>query len=470
MKLHPKNAYLRSKVAGPLSGLLALTLLSSISACNLPSRVGEEPALSTASNGDITTPSRTRGSHANGAEETEAGGPAFTPAPTETVVHQRAPGEPGSVLYFAADYSSKAASAYHAASGGDYYLTNLFERPFTAEAMDYLPEIDILRADIAKDGTWLYATIRLEEAPAAGAEAWYGVEVDADLDGQGDYLIRTYAPAGTEWTTDGVQIWEDGNGDVGGTKPLRTETDWTGDGYEHLAFDRGRGEDPDSAWARSAPGNPKYVQLAFLQSAVENDMKFLWSAWAEKGEGDPGGFDYNDLYTPAEAGSAMKGQAEYPLKALAAVDNTCRMSMGFELTGSEPGACPVAQPTPTPTLTLTPTQTPTQTNEPLLISGIEVHFSQLHYSDFCPFFAHVTIRITATGTGTVYYDVFRARSPESPAFWTDGAEYFVNGGTHSIALDWKIENQGIYRVLAHITSPVSLWSTEKSMGADCGTM
>ncbi|MBN2085429.1 MAG: hypothetical protein JW748_09405 [Anaerolineales bacterium] len=437
-----------------------------LAACNFPSAAGNAPVLSTT---HTVTAGRVEPELRTQAAATDEGGSGFIPTMRETIVHQRIPGEPGSALYYVGDYSSKASAVYKAASGGDYYLTNLFERPFTAEAMDYLPEIDILRADIAKDGTWLYATIRLEEAPAAGAEAWYGVEVDTDLDGRGDYLIRTAAPAGMEWTTDSVQIWEDGNGDVGGTKPLRTETGWEGDGYEKLAFDGGRGADPDSAWARTAPGNPKYVQLAFLQSAVENDMAFLWSAWAEKGEGDTGGFDYNDLHTPAEAGSSMKGHAEYPLKALAEVDNTCRMSVGFDLTGSEPGACPVEQPTPTPTLTATATRTktPTRTQNPLHIQSFTIAWTPPTISGQCPYHANLQFTITATGTGYVYWDLFYSINGGTFDFVTDGGEGFTNGGTASFYYGKIIEFTQTIRARAHITDPIGLWANEATLTATC---
>ena len=459
----------KQKKTWPLAVPVGILFLLLASACNYPLQIGLSAAASATGTASDPPSARTHAIPADAGTER----PAFDSPPTETIVHRRKPGEPGAVLYYVGDYSSKASSAYNAASGGDDFLANLFERPFTSRDMEYLPEIDILRADIAKDEAWLYVTIRLEGEPdAAPPAARYGVELDTDLDGRGNYLIRAYAPNGTDWSTDGVRMWEDGNADVGGTKPLQAESDWSGDGYETLTFDQGRGRDPDTAWARIDPAHPDYVQLAFLRQAVGNTPTFLWSVWAEKNVGNAEWFDYNDFYDPDEAGSPIKGQPDYPIKALAAVDNTCRMSMGFVLAGDEPGACPVFQPTTAPTQTLTPTRTlkPTRTQEPLLISDIHVWFEELMYTDPCPFNARVWIAITATGSGTVYYDVFRKHNPTPYEFWTSGNRTFSGGGTQTIGLLWQINAHGVYHVQAHITSPIGLWSNEASMSADCGMM
>ena len=51
--------------------------------------------------------------------------------------------------------------------------------------------------------------------------------------------------------------------------------------------------------------------------------------------------DYNDHFTIEQAGSPVRDNQYYPLQALFAVDNVCRMSVGFNLSGNEPQACPV---------------------------------------------------------------------------------------------------------------------------------
>ena len=81
----------------------------------------------------------------------------------------------------------------------------------------------------------------------------------------------------------------------------------------------------------------------------------MWGVWADAGLKDPGMFNYNDRFTYAQAGSPIAGNPYYPIKAIYAVDNTCRAAYGFNPTGDEPLLCPVnPQPTPTPRPTPTP--------------------------------------------------------------------------------------------------------------------
>ena len=78
----------------------------------------------------------------------------------------------------------------------------------------------------------------------------------------------------------------------------------------------------------------------------------MWGAWAQMGGLHPELFDYNDHFTLAQAGDPFPGNANYPIKALAELDNTCRWAVGFTPNGSEPGLCQHA-PTPTPYPTAT---------------------------------------------------------------------------------------------------------------------
>jgi hypothetical protein len=121
-----------------------------------------------------------------------------------------------------------------------------------------------------------------------------------------------------------------------------------------MVFDAGTGTDPDTAWARISPADPKIVQIAFKSTLINDANKFTWGAWTMNDSMlNPGWFDYNDHFTNAEAGSPLVELTQYyPIKALAEVDNTCRWSVGFIPTGDEPGICPVpATPTPEPTKT-----------------------------------------------------------------------------------------------------------------------
>jgi hypothetical protein len=50
--------------------------------------------------------------------------------------------------------------------------------------------------------------------------------------------------------------------------------------------------------------------------------------------------DYVDQFTNQQAGSPVRSNPYYPLKALYAIDNTCRQAYGFVPTGYEPQLCP----------------------------------------------------------------------------------------------------------------------------------
>jgi hypothetical protein len=56
-----------------------------------------------------------------------------------------------------------------------------------------------------------------------------------------------------------------------------------------------------------------------------------------------------------EAGSPVRSNSNYPLKALYSVDNVCREAFGFAPTGYEPQLCPRVEPTRKPR---TPTEQP----------------------------------------------------------------------------------------------------------------
>ncbi len=284
----------------------------------------------------------------------------FTLAPpTATVVHINIPASPGGANSFMTDRSS-AALAAERRSIGDNFDIDLFERPFTATAMDYQGYLDINRGELSAVSPWIYVTLSLEQAPPAGSTAWYGVEVDTDMDGRGDFLIVGQAPGRTGWTTDGVQAFRDSNNDVGGAHPVAADAPpQAGNGYDDRIFDQGQGTDPDLAWVRISPNNPARVQLAFKYAAIGSPDKFLWGALADEGVKHPEWFDYNDHFSPSEAGSPTSGSSLFPIKALASIDNTCRWAYGFTPTGSEPGVCPLPA-TPTPLPTKVPTPTPTQ--------------------------------------------------------------------------------------------------------------
>ncbi len=315
----------------PLALLVCLALLP---ACSLPQA---QPALT-----DTSVPVATA---------TES---VFVEQATSTalpIVHLLIPGEPpGKIISEISDRDSSATASERRANGGENFASNLFERPFNANTMDtYFPDLDILRAALQRDDTWLFLILRLAgTSPDGGMSGAYGLEFDLDVDGRGDFLILATAP-GAEWSTNGVRVWTDNNNDVGGKTPAQADTQ-PGDGYETLLFDSGVGSDPDLAWGRISPSDPTVVQVAFKRSLIENDGVFTWGAWTERSVLTPGWYDYNDHFTPEDVGSPLAEQTKYyPIKALAELDNTCRWGVGFTPSGSEPGVCPKpVTPTPPP--------------------------------------------------------------------------------------------------------------------------
>ena len=66
----------------------------------------------------------------------------------------------------------------------------------------------------------------------------------------------------------------------------------------------------------------------------------MYGALADANLKDVSKLDYVDRFTEEEAGSPVRDKKYYPLKALFAVDNTCREAHGFNPTGYEPMLCP----------------------------------------------------------------------------------------------------------------------------------
>ncbi len=232
------------------------------------------------------------------------------------------------------DTDSSTTASEHRAPGGEDYTYNLFERPFNADDMSiYYPDLDIQRAWLSHDEEWIYVTITLAGGRGeSGLLGNYAVELDLDVDGRGDFLITSLAP-GVDWSTNGVRIWQDTNRDVGNGIPYQSDPPQDGNGYDTLLFDQGNGDSPDLAWARLSPTVPNSVQIAFQRKVINNDPVFGWLVWASRDLFKTAWFDYNDHFTSQQAGSALIDQANYPIKALAGLDNTCRGANGFDATG-----------------------------------------------------------------------------------------------------------------------------------------
>jgi hypothetical protein len=266
----------------------------------------------------------------------------FTETASATAAHLATPpGTSGTTRYITDPSTKDYAPQKRAPAGADVYAGNRYERPFTAEAMDYLPDVDLLRVELRVDPPWVYLTFQFAAPRADGiGKTMYGAEFDTNRDGRGEYLVWGASPAGANWSTDGVEVWQDSNSDVGGAHPQLTDAPWTGgNGYDRKLFSGGQGADPDLAWIRQLDGGAK-VQLAFKYSAIGTAPQFLWNGLADSGVRRPDWFDYNDHFTQSEAGSPLPIQSDfYPLKALFGLDNTCRDAYGFTPTGAEMNLC-----------------------------------------------------------------------------------------------------------------------------------
>ena len=271
-----------------------------------------------------------------------------TSAPTPAIVHIMTPAEvetSGAIVY---DVDSQSTAPEHRAPYGDSYQINRLERPFTQTEMNYLPDIDIVRFRLKDGKDWYYVFVELIGSNPNNTELtpFYGVELDLDRDGHGDYLIWAAPPFGSQWTTSGVKVYTDNNNDTGGASPEKSDAPYAGNGYETLVFDGSLGgADPDLAWVRISPRNATTLQFAFKPSLA--GKAFMWGAWADAGLKDVARFSYNDRFTEEEAGSPEKSEKYYPIKQVYAVDNTCRAAFGFKPNGYEPMLCPTEAPAPT---------------------------------------------------------------------------------------------------------------------------
>jgi hypothetical protein len=169
------------------------------------------------------------------------------------------------------------------------------------------------------------------------------VELDLDRDGFGDYLILAHPPYDADWDTAPVQIFQDTNHNTGGLSAEKSDAPLEADGYDKLIFNGSAGDaDPDLAWVRVNAGSQATVQFAFKKSW--SGVVFMLGTLADAGLKDPKQLDYVDRFTLPEAGSPVRDNSNYPLKALYLVDNACREAFGFNATGYEPQLCPRAEP------------------------------------------------------------------------------------------------------------------------------
>jgi hypothetical protein len=262
------------------------------------------------------------------------------PTPTITVSHSLIPStfvKPGKLIN---DVVSVDTAAEKRAPYGDSYNINRFERPFMQD-MTYVADLDIVSFNLAYDEKFFYVSIELVGTnPNNAVGINYGVELDTNADGFGDMIIIARPPYSVDWSTDNVQVVQDTNRDTGGLSAEKAEAPLPGDGYDEITFDGGRGAadvDPDLAWVRVNAGNKATVQFAFKKGLA--GTQFMYGVLADAGLKSIVDLDYVDRFTEAEAGSPVRSDQYYPLKALYGVDNVCREAFGFTGTKQEPQRC-----------------------------------------------------------------------------------------------------------------------------------
>lgn len=265
------------------------------------------------------------------------------PATEAPIVHTTIPSEPVKTLGNASDNDEVKSYSNLDVNFGDDFAKNRFERPFTPEMGTYLPEIDIVNFSIGEDDNFFYVTLNLGGLATAGQAptGHYAIELDSDIDGRAELLIVANPTFTTEWSTNGVQIFADDNGDVGGEDVKRNDANYTGDGYEKLMFDSGNGANPDLGWARFVNGETPAIQIAFNKVIFPTTPTFMWSVWASANPFENTKFNLHDTTTEEAAGSPDKQNSQYPIKNIAGIDNSCRVPVGFTATGYEPLGCPV---------------------------------------------------------------------------------------------------------------------------------
>jgi hypothetical protein len=218
-------------------------------------------------------------------------------------------------------------------SGCDVWENSRLERPLTAANSNYLPAVDIVNAYLGTDNKWVFGNVQLfkDASGALPADLTVGLEIDTDLDSRGEYLILATNLNSTEWTVNGVQLWQDQTGDVGGEKPMAPDTKF-GDGYDTLVFDAGVGLDPDLAWVRINPSNGAIIEFAFKPAFLPQEKLFAWWAWTSQGTLDPVKMEIVDSMVNAETWR---------------VDNTCGWIFGGKPNKLLLNLCEIIKPTPT---------------------------------------------------------------------------------------------------------------------------
>jgi len=324
------------------SYIFSVILVVVVLACNAPSGAPTPQSQILPINPNVAAPTTS-------APVVEAPIASPTVAAAHTQIPSTSPGA-GTLVY---DVESSGTASEKRAPYGDSYNINRIERPFLQD-MTYVSDLDIVRFSVSQDEAWFYVSIKLiGKDPNNSLGINYGVELDTNYDGFGDYIIWATPPYTTEWDTASIKIFADKNHNTAGLSADKSDAPFDADGYETQIFNGGMGDaDPDIAWVRMNAGTEATIQFAFKKSW--SGTVFMIGVISDAGLKDVTKLDYVDRFREEEAGSPVKDKKYYPLKALFAVDNTCQEAFGFKPLGYESKLCPRAEPTPAPTSASTP--------------------------------------------------------------------------------------------------------------------
>ncbi len=334
-----KRVYLTSGIVILIILLTGCSALGKANSTSAPATQAVE--IETESPALETTVPTVEAANAPAAETTEA------PAPTEEAVinHEMMPAEP---VYTRDQKTSDCNTGERAALGAttlvavscDDWSKDKLERPVDFVNGSYFPWLDIVSASMGTNQAWMFANVQFykDAAGKVPQDMLVGLELDLNLDSRGDILVLASGLKSSEWTTNGVQVWKDANGDVGGSK-AHSPDGQAGDGYETLLFDSGKGDDPDLAWARIDPAAGATVEFAFKPSLLPKNQVFAWWAWSGQGKVGPQMIEMVDSQSEAD---------------LWQVDNTCGWIFNAKPSHMLVNICDFVVPTATPLPTPTP--------------------------------------------------------------------------------------------------------------------
>jgi hypothetical protein len=262
------------------------------------------------------------------------------------ITHEAIPVEGTTDRATAHDHDNALSFDKRVVRSGDEFFRNRFERPFTSDDMDYLPDLDIVNFSITSDDTFFYIRISLVglNPDTESLTGSYAVEIDRNGDGRAEIFMVAHGPYSEEFSADDIAVYLDMNSDVGGSKINRPD-DFKNDGFETTIFDLNQDvypqDDPDLAWVRqTTDGSLPAIEIAYKKWIFAGGNEaFMWSVDASGTLIDPTMLYMHDSMTAEDAGAANNDDPNYPVKSLAAFDNTCRVPLGLTATGSEPLGC-----------------------------------------------------------------------------------------------------------------------------------